>query len=351
MPSTNLDDVPNLIGRAPLFNAALDAIRRIARFDASALLQGETGTGKELAARAIHYLSARRDAPFVALNCGALPETLVESELFGCERGAYTGASRARTGLASAAQHGTLFLDEIDALTARAQISLLRFLQERAIRPVGGTRETPCDVRIIAAASPRLTGLIRSGEFRDDLAYRLNVLALEMPPLRERPGDPQLLAEHFIAREARHYGLAQRPLDDASRRWIAAYAWPGNVRELNNLIQRALCMSDGACLNLVPAGIAAAVASEPPPTVKLTLPFNDARNQAMSRFEQDYLLALMAAATGNVTQAARLAGKERRTLGRLLKRHGIDRHRYERQRARDATSSAAGSVRARRTAR
>jgi DNA-binding NtrC family response regulator len=325
--------IPNLIGRAPLFSAALDAIRRMACFDAPALVQGETGTGKELAARAIHYLSARRNAPFVALNCGAVPENLIESELFGCERGAYTGASRARPGLASAAQCGTLFLDEIDALPARAQVSLLRFLQEHAFRPVGGTRETACDVRIIAAASPRLSGLISSGAFRDDLAYRLNVLTLEMPPLRARPGDPQLLAEHFAAREARHHGLARRPLDDASLQWMDQYAWPGNVRELHNLVQRALCMSDGAQLHIVPAApVSTAIA---PVDADLpdshTLPFDDARTQALRRFEWAYLQALMTTATGNVTQAARLAGKERRTLGRLLKRHGIDRHRFERR--------------------
>jgi DNA-binding NtrC family response regulator len=324
----NATRIPNLIGRAPAFQGALDLIQRMARFEAPCLIQGETGTGKELAARAIHYLSDRRNKPFVPLNCGAVPENLIETELFGCERGAFTDAHRARPGLAAAADGGTLFLDEVDALPLRAQVSLLRFLQERIFRPVGGTRERASDVRIIAAASPRLAGLISSGAFRDDLTYRLNVLALEMPPLRARPGDAVLLAEHFIAVEARHHGVAALPLDEASLRWLDRYAWPGNVRELHNLVQRALCLSEGEQLHMVPTAAASAPMLSPAAQGP-TPPFNQARALALNRFEQQYLHELMAAATGNVTHAAKLAGKERRALGRLLKRHGIDRHHFE----------------------
>jgi len=242
--------LPNLVGRAPAFLHAVSLIERVARFEAPVLIRGDTGTGKEMAARTIHYLSARRSAPFVPLNCGALPEALVESELFGCEKGAFTDARQARAGLIAAAEGGTLFLDELDALPPRAQVSLLRFLQDRCYRPVGGQREKVGDVRIVAAASRRLRALLDAGAFRDDLAFRLDVLTIDMPSLADRPGDPILLADHFIARHARHYGVAVRPLHPESRRRLDAYAWPGNVRELDNLVQRALLLSDDDPLRL-----------------------------------------------------------------------------------------------------
>lgn len=319
--------LPNLIGRSEAFLRAVDLIERMARFDAPVLIQGETGTGKELAARAIHYLSSRRQAPFVALNCGAVPETLIETELFGCERGAFTDARQARTGLVAAADGGTFFLDELDSLPLRAQVSLLRFLQDKTYRPVGSMREHCSDVRVIAAASPRLQELLVAGAFRDDLAFRINVLLLEMPPLRDREGDALLLAEHFVDRHALHYGVTPRRLDPRSRDWAKSYSWPGNVRELDNLIQRALLLSDGTCLDLslhaagaatpVPASTRCGRALSPLPS------YSDARAQALSSFERQYLETLMAAAAGNVTHAARLAGKERRALGKLLKKHGI----------------------------
>jgi len=324
-----------LIGRSPRFLQALALIERMARFDAPVLIQGETGTGKELAARAIHYQSAHRHAPFVALNCGALPEALIESELFGCERGAFTDARQARTGLVAAAEGGTLFLDELDSLPQRAQVTLLRFLQDFTYRPVGGTRECTGHVRIIAAANPRLDELLQSGAFRDDLAFRLNVLQLHMPPLRERPGDAALLAGHFVNRHASQYGMAPRALHPDSLAWMARHPWPGNVRELDNRVQRALLLSDDAWLHLEPpdeapgtsagaglTGSAAAAGTAPGGPLAA---FNDAREQALQCFERHYLEQLMAATDGNVTQAARLAGKERRCLGKLLKKHGLQR--------------------------
>jgi DNA-binding NtrC family response regulator len=303
----------------------------MARYDAPVLIRGETGTGKELAARAIHYRSARRDAPFVPLNCGALPEALIESELFGCERGAFTDARQSRTGLVAAAEGGTLFLDELESLPLRAQASLLRFLQDFTYRTVGGTRELNGNLRIIAASTPHLYRQIESGAFRDDLAYRLNVLLLDMPPLRNRPGDAKLLALHFIARHARQYDIAERSLHPDSVEWIDTYEWPGNVRELDNLVQRALLLSDDAALRLIPPSHAptcpVARAGESAEAVRadaLCL-FNDAREKAMQSFEREYLERLMHAAAGNVTHAARLAGKERRSIGKLLKKHGLSR--------------------------
>ncbi|MEW6706069.1 MAG: sigma-54 dependent transcriptional regulator [Pseudomonadota bacterium] len=331
MPATTTTTrAPQLVGRAPAFLQALTLIERMARYDAPVLIQGETGTGKDLAARAIHYQSARRDRPFVPLNCGAVPDTLIESELFGCERGAFTDARQGRTGLVAAAEGGTLFLDELDALAPRAQVSLLRFLQDCRYRPVGGTRECSGNVRIIAAASPRLDQLLQNGAFRDDLAFRLNVLLLQMPPLRERPGDAQVLADHFIERHARHYALPPRRLSPACLAWMASYGWPGNVRELDNRVQRALLLSDDATLDLGPGTAhapppAAAPASATLPTIDALCAFNQAREQTLHSFERHYLERLMQATAGNVTHAARLAGKERRALGKLLKKHGIER--------------------------
>jgi DNA-binding NtrC family response regulator len=318
-------NVPSLIGRSSAFLQALSLIERMARYDAPVLIQGETGTGKELAARAIHYQSARRHAPFVPLNCGAVPETLIESELFGCERGAFTDARQSRTGLIAAAEGGTLFLDELDSLPLRAQVSLLRFLQDYRYRPVGGTRECSGDVRVIAAASPRLNGLLDTGAFRDDLAFRLNVLLLEMPPLRERPGDAQMLADHFIAQHARQYALPSRRLSPACIDWIARYAWPGNVRELDNRVQRALLLSDGDALDLCPSAPCSAACVPPAPAPRSLRAFNEARDEALEHFERSYLEQLLQSTQGNVTHAARLAGKERRALGKLLKKHGIER--------------------------
>ena len=366
-PPFTAHDLSNLVGKSPCFLRVLAMIERMARYDAPVLIQGETGTGKELAARAIHYLSSRRQAPFVALNCGAVPETLVETELFGYERGAFTDARQATSGLIAAAEGGTLFLDEIDSLPQRAQVSLLRFLQDKCYRSVGGRQERHSNVRIIAAASPRLRELLDSGAFRDDLAFRLNVLLLEMPPLRERGDDALLLAEHFIERHARHYAVPVLPLSADSLRWLAQHRWPGNVRELDNVVQRALLLSDPAdrtdTLDLRPfsgitffplqAPVAAASAEQDhashdatargealrvvasrastallatvssPERASAIQRYKDARERALSQFERAYLQQLMAAASGNVTRAAYLAGKERRALGRLLKKHGI----------------------------
>lgn len=330
--------IPSLVGRSSTFLRCVNLIERIARFDAPVLIQGETGTGKEMAARAIHYLSARREAPFVPVNCGAIPEALVESELFGCERGAFTDAKQARSGVVAAAEGGTLFLDELDSLSQRSQVALLRFLQDHSYRPVGSSRERTGHVQVIAAASARLPQRIASGDFREDLAFRLGVLTLEMPPLRERPGDPTLLARHFVARHARLQGCEPRPLHPDGVRWLEAHGWPGNVREVDNLVQRSLMLGDEVELRfgagLVPAaGAVSSLLAVPPAFAAdgggggaMPLPaFHDARERALAAFERDYLQHLMRLAEGNVTHAARIAGKERRALGKLLKKHGIDR--------------------------
>lgn len=342
-----------MLGQSPIFLRTIRLIERIARAEAPVLIEGETGTGKELAARAIHYHSPRREGPFVPLNCGAVPEALVESELFGCERGAYTDARQARSGLVKSAEGGTLFLDELDSLPGRAQVALLRFLQDYRYRPVGGQRECLGDVRIVAAASPRLRQMLRQGQFRDDLAFRLGVFPVEMPPLRHREGDAQLLAEHFITRHAKRHGVAPRRLDEGSVRWMLQHDWPGNVRELDNRIQQGLLLADAdgrrdGAMSLGDEGSSAcgsgwapwlddsmtdsvrdAVGStEAGPKAPLRSDgplrsFGDARDEALLHFERTYLERLMQLTAGNVTRAARLAGKERRCLGKLLKKHGL----------------------------
>ncbi len=332
MPTANPDDdsttpdfiEANLLGNAPAFRRALVALRRIAACDASTLLLGETGTGKELAARAIHYLSARRAFPFVAVNCGAIPEALVEAELFGHARGAFTDAKDARIGLIGQAKGGTLFLDEIEAMTQRAQVALLRFLQDFEFRPVGGSGVERADLRVVAASNVDLRA--PSCGFRPDLLFRLGVLDVTMPPLRERPGDALLLAEAFARQFSRRYGQTLRPFADAARAFIQLHDWPGNVRELENHVHRAVVMSDAAELTIQ------AVERDRPPTPALApvgealLPkFGSAKAQAIAEFERAYLHEALRRSGGNVSLAARIAGKERSRLGKLVRKYGLER--------------------------
>lgn len=312
-----------MVGDSPPYRAMLECLRRIAATDAPALIEGETGSGKEVAARAIHYGGARRAGPFVPVNCGALPDALVESELFGVERGAFTDARQARRGLVAEAAGGTLFLDEVDALSAKAQVTLLRFLQDRRYRPLGGARELCTDVRVIAATNRPLEVLVAQQAFRADLMYRLKILHVTLPPLRERGEDIDRLATHFIAAFAARYGRAPIPLHPHTRAWLHAYGWSGNVRELENWIHRQLLMSGGGVI----------VHDAEPPALAMSAPgsgaahgFAQAKAEAVRRFERDYLQRVLDDAGGNVTRAARLAGKERRAFGKLLRKHGIAGH-------------------------
>ncbi len=318
-----------MIGNSLAFLEARRLIERTARFEAAVLIEGETGTGKELAARAIHYQGHRRDRPFVAINCGAVPDSLIENELFGHHRGAYTDARTDQPGLVKIAHRGTLFLDEIDALSSKGQLTLLRFLQDQEYRPLGAPAPLIADVRIIAASNRNLLKLARTGEFRMDLLYRIKLMYLELPPLRTRAGDPELLALHFLKIASERFRLPEKRLHPDTLAWFEDYAWPGNVRELENLIFREVLLSDGDELHI-----------DPPTDDYSTLPsggmedggckdrFHRAKIRAIEEFERNYLSQIMAQACGNVSMAARLAGKERRALGRLLKKHGIDRRNY-----------------------
>ncbi len=323
----------NLLGRSRAFVSALRLIKRIARCDAPVLIQGETGTGKELAARAIHYLGARRDFPFIPLNCGAIPDNLVESELFGHERGAFTDAKHHQAGVVALAEGGSLFLDEVDALSPKGQVVLLRYLQDQQYRALGSRVVQRGNARIIAATNADLTRLVECGMFRRDLLFRLNVTSLALPALRERSGDTQLLAEHFLSRYRQLYGRPDLRLSPDTTRWLDRHDWPGNIRELENLIHRECLLTEGDTLQL---GRDASTAQNErrAQMVDRRSRFHaaggmkTAKNEYLAAFEKRYLEALLTQTAGNVSLASRIAGKERRALGKLLRRHSIDRAKY-----------------------
>lgn len=318
----------NLVGRSPAFLGALSLVRKFATCDATVLVQGETGTGKELAARAIHYLGLRRGFPFIPVNCGALPDSLVENELFGHVRGAYTDARDNQRGLVSDAEGGTLFLDEIEALSPRAQVVLLRFLQDRTYRPLGGRSQLNGNVRIIAASNFELAELVRSGGFREDLLYRLAILTLRMPALRERPGDPFMLAKHFIGRFATQYERPARELDRQTIDLLATHCWPGNVRELENEIHRAFLLADGGSIRLTASWENKSMPIDDHSGALTDFPFHEAKAHALAEFERAYIDQLLERSRGNVSLAARISGKERSRLSKLIKKHGIVRNHY-----------------------
>jgi DNA-binding NtrC family response regulator len=309
-----------LVGESANFLRIMEKIPLLAEPDAVVVILGETGTGKELAARAIHAHSGRQRKPFIAVNCGALPEHLFENELFGHTKGAFTDASSAEKGLVAEAEGGTLFLDEIDALSLSAQIKLLRFLQYREYRPLGAAKSRLADVRILAATNADLWQEVQAKSFREDLYHRLNVLSLALPPLRERLEDIPLLANHFLTVYRKQHHREALSLSPPALRKLLAYSWPGNVRELEGVIQRAVILA-------------------PAPTLQpedLELPvtthgfaqgaFHVAKTQAVERFEHAYLVELMVEHQGNISQAAKTAGKDRRTLQRLLHKYDLTRH-------------------------
>jgi two-component system, NtrC family, response regulator GlrR len=322
-----------LIGASPAFQTMWATLRRISASDAPVLIEGETGCGKELAARAIHYDGARRAGPFVPINCGALPDHLLEAELFGHERGAYTDAKFARRGLVAEANGGTLFFDEVDALSAKAQVTLLRFLQDQRYRPLGSNRELTTDVRVLAATNRSLDDAAAQGQFRIDLMYRLKILHLELPSLAAREGDAVLLARHFLATFSAQYRLAPKQFDVATLDWVRDHHWRGNVRELENWVHRACLMAEGPTVGHGPAALdwgATTAADAPAGPAGLvcqagTENFQHAKATAMQAFERDYVVRVLSKTQGNVTRAAAIAGKERRAFGKLLKKHGIDR--------------------------
>ena len=313
-----------LIGQSPAMLAVFDLVRKAARAEANILIQGESGTGKELVARAIHANSPRAPEVFVPVDCAALPEHLLESELFGHERGAFTGAERTKPGMFEVADRGTLFLDEVGELPLALQAKLLRALQEREIRRVGGTKLIPVDVRLVAATNRDLAESVRKREFREDLFYRVNVILIALPPLRERTGDVPLLAYHFLGRYGRNRERPLEGIDADALAVLEAYGWPGNIRELQNVVERACALADGPALRLrdVPEHVRGR--GRPAPAVPgKDLPLREARETWLRVFTQEYLTDLLRRHAGNISQAAKTAGVDRKTLHRLLAKFDI----------------------------
>lgn len=304
----------SIVTRSPLMLRLLEQARMVAQSDVSVLINGQSGTGKEVLAQAIHAASPRAGKAFIAINCGALPEQLLESELFGHAKGAFTGAVSSREGLFQAAEGGTLFLDEIGDMPQALQVKLLRVLQERKVRPLGSNRDLDIDVRIISATHRDLPKAMEKKEFREDLFYRLNVVNLKIPALHERAEDIPLLANHLLKQSAeRHKPFVRSFSTDAMRRLIAA-AWPGNVRQLVNVIEQCVALTSAPVIG--EALVEQALAGE-----NTALPtFAEARNQ----FELNYLRKLLQMTKGNVTNAARLAGRNRTEFYKLLSRHELD---------------------------
>jgi len=306
-----------IVGANPAFVDLVRQLPALARCDACLLVTGETGTGKDLFARAVHYLGPRAGKPFVPVNCGAIPADLVENEFFGHEPGAFTSATASRRGVIAEADGGTLFLDEIDCLAPLAQVKLLRFLQDGQFRPLGSQRSCHADVRIIAATNVDLEAALSSGRFRRDLYYRLNVLTLSLPPLRQRADDIPLLARSFITKYAEKSSGRAREMSPAALTKLLGYDWPGNVRELENVLERAVALSERALIQ--PSDLRIPQAANTPAEVG----FRELKARAICEFERNYLRQLLLAHGGNISHAALAAHKDRRTFWGLLRKHEL----------------------------
>jgi len=310
------------IGNDPAVLEVLGTVRLVADTDATVLISGETGTGKELIARALHEESSRRQKEFVAVNCGAMAETLLETELFGHVRGAFTGAVEGRAGKFETAAGGSIFLDEIADMSPALQVKLLRVLQTGEYCPVGSAGNRHCDVRVIAASNQRLRPLVAAGRIRADLYYRLNVICLDLPPLRRRRGDIPALVRLFIERFSAAYRRDARRLSPEAERIVLAHDYPGNVRELENAIRRAVILCRGTEIQPahLPAEMLEPRAAAPPVG---PVSFHDARSRMLEEFERDFLVTLMRESGGIISRGARRSGLSERHLHVMLKKHGL----------------------------
>jgi two-component system, NtrC family, response regulator GlrR len=318
----------HLVGEAPAFLRVIERVRLLAHCDVGIIISGETGTGKELIARSIHYLSHRSSKPFVPVNCGAIPVDLVENELFGHKKGAFTGASNQHQGLIQEANGGTIFLDEIDSLPLLAQVKLLRFLQCKEYRPLGSSKTSTADVRMIAASNANLEEAVSNGKLRRDFYYRLNVVPVTVPPLRERRGDVPVLAKHFLRKYSKEFRKTVTGFSPEAMQTLYLYEWPGNVRELEHAIERAVILCDRQIISsshLVISDRQALCHGS----------FQEMKIRVVSQFERSYVESLLETYQGNITKAARAAQKERRTFWELIRKYNINVQRFRRdQRAR-----------------
>jgi DNA-binding NtrC family response regulator len=298
-----------LLGESEAIARVWQAVAKAASTNATVLISGESGTGKELVARAIHYGSGRSAAPFVAVNCGGIPEGLLESELFGHVKGAFTGATESRAGFFQTADGGTIFLDEVSDTSLAMQAKLLRVLQEKEVCMVGARRQQKVDVRVLAATNKELFALMKKGTFREDLYFRLNVINISIPPLRERGDDILLLAKHFVARFAREAGRQAPQFSENALRVLRRYDWPGNVRELENVIQRLVVMTDGDLIEI----------PDLPPLMRFSAPRENGMDRTLAEVEAEYIRNVLAKVGGNKTRAAEILGVDRKTLREKLK--------------------------------
>jgi DNA-binding NtrC family response regulator len=305
---------PPLVGNSPAIKRVLELVASVAPTDATVLVTGESGTGKELVARAIHAGSPRRFNPLVAVNCGALPEGILESELFGHEAGAFTGARARHPGKFETAEGGTVFLDEIAEVSPKAQVELLRVLEEKAVTRLGGTAPVAVDFRVVAATHRDLPALVKDGRFREDLYWRLNVFTIAIPPLRERPEDVPALAEHFLARFAASMGRKPPSLSAAALEALTLHAWPGNVRELQNAIERALVVCSGPIVEAHDLPVAVTAVDGPLPAPG-----------SLAEMERAHVARVLEAQAWNITRAARVLGIDRVTLYNKIKRYGLQK--------------------------
>ncbi|WP_298273275.1 PEP-CTERM-box response regulator transcription factor [Geobacter sp.] len=312
-------DIKGIIGHCPEMQLVFSTIRKVAASDISVLVFGESGTGKELVARAIHAVSLRCNGPFIPINCGAIPENLLESELFGHEKGAFTGAHTRIQGKVEYAHRGTLFLDEIGELPPSLQVKLLRFLQEKVIQRLGGRENIPVDARIVAATNIDISRAMEEGTFREDLYYRIGVVTITLPPLRKRGDDLMLLANLFLKRFANDYKKRIKVFSPAAREFMTAYSWPGNVRELENKVQRAVLMASSPVIEPDDLGFAGRPAAVKGGTYSEATTLREARD----RVERDMIQGAITNNKGNIAKAAEELGISRPTLYDLLKKHGV----------------------------
>lgn len=314
----------NIIGQSGKMREVFSFISRVAQADVTAIIQGESGTGKELVAKAIHFNSARRAKPFVAIHCGGLSETVLESELFGHVKGAFTDAVKDRKGLLESADGGTVFLDEVGDMPAPLQVKLLRFIQEREIRRLGSDVTTSLDVHLLAATNKDLLAEVKTGRFRNDLYYRLAVVPIFMPPLRDRMDDIPLLVKHLIQKHAKGAGEEEIGISGEAMQTIMRYSWPGNVRELENAIQHAVAFLGGGnalTAEMLPQSVSGIVPQAV--SVSADRSFREAKLQVVESFEKAYLADLLRKSSGNITHAAQLAGIDRKNLQDMIKKHGL----------------------------
>ncbi|MBW2703655.1 MAG: sigma-54-dependent Fis family transcriptional regulator [Deltaproteobacteria bacterium] len=310
-------DRDHVIGTSRAMRSVIEKLPAIAQTDASVVVYGESGTGKELVARTIHYFSKRASKPFVPVNCGALPENLLESELFGYKRGAFTDAHTDTPGLAEEAHTGTLFLDEVGEISPKVQVKLLRFLQEKEIKPLGSTKIIRTDVRIVSATNKNLIEAIADGSFREDLYYRLNIIPIHIPPLRERKEDIPLLANHFLRKFSQEYDRKVKDISPLALQKLVGYNWPGNIRELENKIQQTVVVTNSNVIT--------------PEELDLpgeTRTFKEEKRKLVSEFEQNYASKMLSLNGGNITRAAKAANMDRKNFWQLLKKYKIQAQDY-----------------------